>query len=124
MTDIVINPDQTVSAVWKGKKGRGSLFQTMAVGNAENANKLNIVQIMAVMFAARKVPFPFGDGEKVYRECLKIVDEKKAEISDKVTLGALRQQIVGEGGSGCGAPHDTYLDIAAAVVENKPVKSR
>lgn len=125
-TEIAVNNDQTVSVQWKGQRGRGSLFQVMASGNAEQVNKLDLEEITAVLMSAISVPFPLGQGEKVYREILKSIREGTSEAGKHnlatlklAGIGTARKVLVIKAGEGCNAPHDSYLRIAAEVKENK-----
>lgn len=125
-TEIAVNNDQTVSVQWKGQRGRGSLFQVMASGNAEQVNKLDLEEITAVLMSAISVPFPLGQGEKVYRGILKSIREETSEAGKHnlatlklAGIGTARKVLVIKAGEGCNAPHDSYLRIAAEVKEHK-----
>jgi hypothetical protein len=125
-TEIVVNPDQTVSVIWKGRRGRGSLFQTMASGNADSVNKLDLEEITAVLMSAISAPFPLGHGEKVYREILKSIRDGSSEACKHniatmklAGIGKARRLLLFKAGEGCNAPHDSYLRIAVEVKENK-----
>lgn len=122
-TRIDIAADETLNVTWAGKKGRGSLFHVMAEGNAINANKLGIVELIAVFLAARFNPFPLGGGEACYRALLAGINAGKfADVianGHKIGLGKLRASLVSECGSGCNAPHDSYLSIAADIKSGK-----
>jgi len=124
-TTITINEDQTLEVVWTGKKGGGSLFQTMATGNAKNANLLTLEQNLAVLVSAKSNPFPCGDknAKAVYQEVLSKLASDFAGVIErgkKIGLGNVRKTLVQECGSGCNAPHDMYLDIAIKVLFPEP----
>lgn len=110
MTEITINEDKSLSVAWKGKKGRGSLFQIGASGCVTQVNALNFHELMAVHFAVKAAAFPLGKGEQIYRMVLKNVEEKIAE--GKVDLGELRKAMLEQASGGCNAPYDSYLQIA------------
>ncbi len=114
MTNLEIVNDKVV-VKWTGRKGRGSLFQTMAGGNAENANKLSAKEILCVLMAVKVCPFPLGNGEKIYEKIFANIDKEFPDLVKKVEampLGQVRKELVVKCGSGCNAPHDMYLDIA------------
>ena len=96
-TEITINADETLTVVWVGKRGHGSLFHLAAEGNAKHVNKLDIDEIWAVMCCARQAPYPGQRRAKVYEMVLRAI----REVPDKVfpdgrpntTLGKLRQAL-------------------------------
>lgn len=114
-TTITIENDQ-VKATWTGRKGHGSLFQTMAVGNAEQANKLSAKEILAVFICVKACPFPIGKGKQVYKMVTDDIEAgKHPELVKKfseMNLGELRKALVYACGEGCNAPNDMYLGIA------------
>jgi hypothetical protein len=120
-TNITINDDQTLTVTWTGKKGRGSLFQLAAKGNAEAANKLSIEELLAVVVSVQSCPFPLGDERKVYERCLEIVRTDPTQFWNdglpKIALGDLRYYIVQKAGGGFNAPHDSYLKLAADLAD-------
>lgn len=112
MTEIRIDSD-TVSALWTGKRGRGSLFQIMAVGNCELVNQLDLLELSAVVICVKHLPFPLGNGPTFYREVLeKVRGSGESAFGEEFTLGQIRKYLVHKAGDGCNAPHDTYLTIA------------
>ncbi len=121
MTKIEIDGNNVV-VTWTGKKGHGSLLQTMAEGNAKKVNTLNMIECLAVIMCVRTVPFPCGDGERVYRKALEFIPTQTAmvEAGEKMGLGAVRKALVEKAGSGCNAPTDSYIDIAADIVSKTP----
>jgi hypothetical protein len=116
MTSITLDGDNVV-VKWNGRKGRGSLYQIAAEGNAKNVNKLSIAQCLAVYICVKVAPFPMGSGEKVYRMVLADVEAgkqpKMVEMAEKMGLGAVRKSLVEAAGGGFNAPHDSYITIAA-----------
>jgi hypothetical protein len=117
MTKIEIDGDNVV-VTWTGKKGRGSLLQIMAEGNAKKVNTLDMIQCLAVIICVRNVPFPCGDGERLFRKALEFIPTQTAmvEAGEKMGLGAVRKALVEKAGGGCNAPTDSYIDLAAKVV--------
>jgi hypothetical protein len=117
-TEIRIEADQSVRAVWTGPKGRGSLRQHGAENCADYANKLDHFEIAAVVRAVKACPFPLGSGAAVYREMLASVldapEAYKAEVR-AMSLGELRKAVTAQGADGFNAPTDSYLRIAVAV---------
>jgi hypothetical protein len=117
MTEIIINADQTIEAKWTGKKGRGSLLQTMASGNCKDANKLDLHELWAVALSVKACPFPLGSEAKVYGDCLSLTKNTPEKVwkdgkCPEIELGKLRQLVVLQAGEGCNAPWDTYLRTA------------
>lgn len=121
MTRIITNPDNTLSVEWQGRKGGGSLLQLAAEGNVPRVNRLNLVELYAIILAIKADPSPLGRGERTYRWAL-------AELSnpDNVAkywksgfptddLGKLRQAVVQRAGEGFNAPTDSYLHIASDI---------
>lgn len=117
MTELSIVGDEVV-VKWTGRKGRGSLFQIMATGNAKNANILSAKELLAVFLSVKICPFPLGAGETIYRKTLAAIDTDFATLLQKteaIPVGQLRKEIVVKAGEGCNAPTDMYLDIAAKI---------
>ena len=120
-TEITINADETLTVVWVGKRGHGSLFHLAAEGNAKHVNKLDIDEIWAVMCCARQAPYPGQRRAKVYEMVLRAI----REVPDKVfpdgrpntTLGKLRQALVVKIGSSFGDVFSEYLEFAANLKE-------
>lgn len=114
-TTLTVENDQ-VKATWTGKKGRGSLFQVMAKGNAEQTNKLSAKEILAVFICVKACPFPIGKGKQVYKMVMDDIEAgKHPELVTKfeaMNLGELRKALVVACGEGCNAPNDMYLGIA------------
>lgn len=121
-TRIDILADQTIRAVWTGPRKRGSLFQIGASGNADYVNRLDKLQLWAVLSAAKQCPFPMGDYESVYRIVLKSYQETglTPEQETAATLGEFRKYVVVKAGEGINAPTDSYLRAACTVVESLP----
>jgi len=118
MTEITLDGDVVV-VKWTGRKGRGSLLQIAAEGNAKNVNKLDLRQCVAVYICVKSVPFPCGDGKNVYRKALEFVDGqvKIMETAEKLGLGKVRKSLVESAGGGFNAPTDSYISAAVEVVE-------
>ncbi|OYW73584.1 MAG: hypothetical protein B7Z37_20960 [Verrucomicrobia bacterium 12-59-8] len=121
-TQITINEDQTLTVKWVGKRGRGSLFQIAAEGNAKNVNRLDKIQILAVHICVRINPFPLGTEKETYRKVLAELGEPEgrfanvvAKVSD-IKLGEMRLELVNAAGSGFNAPHDKYITTAVEVL--------
>lgn len=127
-TEITIKEDQTLDVKWVGKRGRGSLFQIAAVGNAANVNRLNKNQILAVYIAVRFCSFPMGKEDHVYKTTLDEVENPKGafvnvvEKMKNISLGEMRKELVQSAGSGFNAPHDMYISAAVKVLFPEPVE--
>lgn len=117
-TELRINPaDQTVSAHWVGGKGRGSLFQCMAGGNCDYANRLDLDEILEVFICAKLTPFPVpgftASREKTLDVCrsegwvARIFPAEHPIRSQP--LGMVRKALVLECGDSCGGPIDGWL---------------
>lgn len=128
-TEITINEDQTLAVKWTGRRGRGSLFQIAAEGNAKNVNRLDKNQILAVFICVNLNPFPLGGENEQFR---KIMDElakpdgRFASVVAKAAdmkLGDMRKELVVSAGSGFNAPHDTYISAAVAVLFPEAVET-
>ena len=123
-TRIDILADDTVVAVWVGNRRRSSLYQSMAESNCKNVNELDRTEIAAVIMCIKQAPFPLGNGPRIYRG---ILEELRANGLDAyvkpgwkdLSLGQLRRAIVVRAGSGCNAPTDSYLSIAAKEKERE-----
>ena len=94
-------------------------------GRAEQANKLGRDEIMAITLAVATVPFPLGDGARIYARALAAVREGRleeygavnpAEAAD-VPLWKLRAAVAERASCGMNAPWDTYLRIAVGEEE-------
>lgn len=114
MTTIHVNPDGTVAV----HSSRG-LAGMLASSDATHANALDVAALVAVLVAVKSCPFPLGNGEAVYRECLAAVQagtyaDAVAKAND-AGIGKLRTVIVHRAMHGCNAPHDSYLRIAYGV---------
>ena len=131
-TEIRIGPDETVQAVWIGRKGRGSLFQLAAVGNCELVNQLEFDELLAIPILARLNPFPVPGFTASREKTLALLESDDlvaqyfppdAEIRSR-TLGELRKAIVYECGDSCGGPTDGWLswlaERKAAQADNHP----
>lgn len=112
-TEIRINEDQTVKAVWTGPIKRGSLRQLGAQNCAELANQLDTSELWAVVLAVKECPFPFDSGKKVYSISLDSV--RKDPVKTDLSLGELRHGVVLKGMDGFNAPTDNYLQIAVTL---------
>lgn len=127
-TSITINDDQTLKVEWTGKRGRGSLFQIAAVGNAANVNRLNLKQLLAVFISVRLNPFPLGKDEETYKKVLAEVEKPDGQFTNVVnklsgvSLGQMRKELVEAAGSGFNAPHDMYISAAVKVLFPEPVE--
>lgn len=121
MTTTLEIVDNKVLPKWTGRKGGGSLFQTMSKGNADNANKLSAKEILAVYICVKACPFPLGRGDQIYKMTLEKIDAggfvEPLAKAESINLGELRKSLVVACGDGCNAPHDMYLDIAVKVQE-------
>lgn len=115
-TELTVNADDTVSAKWKGPKERGSLFQVMAEGNVKLVNRLDKIELLAVLLCVKIMPFPLGHGEQFYGEVLEKAranpDAYLNDTAKAMTLGDMRKALVVKAGDGCNAPTDSYLQIA------------
>lgn len=89
-------------------------------GRAEQANKLGRDEITAITLAVATVPFPLGDGARIYERALAAVREGRleeygavlpAQAAD-VPLWKLRAAVAERASRGMNAPWDTYLRIA------------
>ena len=94
-------------------------------GRAEQANKLGRDEITAITLAVATVPFPIGDGARIYARALAAVREGRleecgaeipAEAAD-VPLWKLRAAVAERASRGMNAPWDTYLRIAVGEEE-------
>jgi hypothetical protein len=94
-------------------------------GRAEQANKLGRDEITAITLAVATVPFPLGDGARVYARALAAVRENRleeygaempAEAAD-IPLWKLRAAVAEKASHGMNAPWDTYLRIAVGEEE-------
>lgn len=127
-TQITIKEDQTLDVKWVGKRGRGSLFQVAAVGNAANVNRLDKNQLLAVFIAVRICPFPLGKEDQVYKNTLTEVEKPDGQFADvvaqlsEISLGVMRKELVQAAGSGFNAPHDIYISTAVRVLFPEPVE--
>lgn len=127
-TQITIKEDQTLDVKWVGKRGRGSLFQVAAVGNAANVNRLDKNQLLAVFISVRLNPFPLGKDEETYSKVLAEVEKPDGEFSNVVSklsgfsLGELRKELVEAAGSGFNALHDMYISAAVRVLFPEPIE--
>lgn len=125
-TEITIKEDQTLDVKWVGKRGRGSLFQVAAVGNAANVNRLNKNQILAVFIAVKYCPFPLGKEDQIYKTTLDEVENPTGAFvstvakMESISLGILRKELVQAAGSGFNAPHDMYISTAVRVLFPEP----
>ncbi len=125
-TSITINEDQTLKVEWTGKRGRGSLFQIAAAGNAANVNRLNMNQLLAVFIAVKLNPFPLGKEEETYKKVLAEVEKHDGRFADVVNklssipLGQMRKELVEAAGGGFNAPHDMYISTAVSVLFPEP----
>lgn len=113
-----------------------SLFALMATSNCEHANRLGMAELATVVWCIANAPFPLGRGVELYAEALRRVELaflRRAEASlagtvydppattldgwllgfSGTTVGQLRRWLVDRAGSGCNAPTDSYLRIAA-----------
>jgi len=106
--EVKINDDETVTIVGRTNN---SLTGILAGGLDTQANALDMAELLAVRLAVKAAPFPLGDGERVYRECLAIVNANADKFPD-MTLGTMRRVMVIAAMGGCNAPNDAYLRIA------------
>jgi hypothetical protein len=112
-TEIIINPDQTITPKWTGRRGGGSLFQCMADGNAKKLNAMSFDDVLLVFVLARVCAFPLGNQRKVYEMC--IADGALAKCFPAGhairgrSLGELRRAAVYESGDSCNGPLDGWL---------------
>lgn len=108
---IIINPDDTISLE---KSNSGWLSGVMADACVKQANLLNREELIAVVWAVKASAFPIGQGEQVYRNCLKNVkkQEKENPTAPNITLGQIRKHLATRASQGCNAPYDSYLRIA------------
>jgi hypothetical protein len=120
-TKIIINPDDTISLE---KSHAGWLSAVIAESCAKQVNLLNREELIAVVWAVKASPFPLGQGEQVYRNCLKNVkkQEKENPIAPNVTLGQIRKSIATRASHGCNAPNDSYLRIAYDIKSEASVR--
>lgn len=128
-TQITINDDDTLSVKWVGKRGRGSLFQIAAEGNAKNVNRLDRIQILAVHICVRANPFPLGTENQTFERVLAELNNPEGRFANVVEkaadmkLGEMRKELVQAAGSGFNAPHDTYISAAVAVLFPEAVET-
>lgn len=119
-TSIELDGDNVV-VKWTGRKGGGSLFKIAAQGNADNVNKLNINQCLAIMICVKVAPFSMGKGDEIFQHVLNQIESgqqtKMVEMATKMGLGPVRKLLVEAAGSGFNAPHDSYISIAAKLCE-------
>lgn len=121
-TEITINPDETLTVKWTGRKGRGSLFQIMAEGNAANVNRLDKNQMLAVHICIKANPFPLGKEDITFSRIMEEVSKPDGRFADvvakldKIKLGDMRRELVIQAGGGCNAPTDTYISAAVRVL--------
>lgn len=123
-TQIRIDRKGHVSAKWIGEHGRGSLYQIAATENCEAINKLNRIQILAVLLAVRICPFPLGAEERVYTKCLKDAPKCMTDQVRSIEIGALRKAVIEKAGSGSNAPTDTYIHTAVKVTQRQHGKEQ
>lgn len=118
------------------------LFGMMAESNCRNANALGKAQLLAVWWCVMNRAFPLGDGQWIYQRTLAIVEAdalKRATAAltgrvaetvlgtdiwtaaDQMSVGEIRRTLVIKAGSGCNAPTDSYLAIAAQLQRGEPV---
>jgi hypothetical protein len=118
------------------------LFAMMAESNCRHANALGKAQLMAVWWCVMNRPFPLGDGEGLYRGILTVIEADALErataaltarkpktkldadlwaAADKMSVGEIRRTLVNKAGSGCNAPTDSYLALAAQLAQGLPV---
>lgn len=113
-----------------------SLFALMATSNCEHANRLGMAELATVVWCMANAAFPLGRGPELYTEALRRVElaflrRAEASLSGTVydppatsldgwllgftgtTVGDLRRWLVNKAGSGCNAPTDSYLRLAA-----------
>jgi hypothetical protein len=119
-----------------------SLFGLMAESNCAHANALGKAQLIAVWYCVMQRPFPLGDGQWLYERALEVVESDalarataaltgrpaKTELAtdlwdaaDKMSVGEIRRTLVVKAGSGCNAPTDSYLRLAAQLAQGLPV---
>jgi len=119
--EILVNPDQTVTVT--GCENAG-LTGVLAAGLDTQVNALDVHELLAVRTAVRSMPFPLGNGERVYRLALETVLENQDKIPSALQLGHLRALVVKHAALGCNAPYDSYLQIAYDVKTGKtPIHS-
>jgi hypothetical protein len=116
-TEIRINEDQTVSANWTGAKGRGSLFQSLAVGNCANVNELTLDELLEALVCSHANPFPVAGFTGSREDTLTVVQHQgeTARIFPddhairQRSLGEVRKALVYECGDSCNGPLDGWL---------------
>jgi hypothetical protein len=95
------------------------MLGVMAPSNAEYVNALGIRELLAVLYSVKCAPFPLGGGEEVYREFLQRMNDgefsEALAKAEALPLGELRLALIEKAGSGCNAPTDSYLKIAADI---------
>lgn len=117
MHTIEENPDGTVS-IPPAPPGRGSMYRLGLESGVAQVNALSRVELNAVALAARLVPFPLGDEEKVYAEVLGRLKDNPYEVFEKGSavwtsrLSTLRGALLEQSARGMNAPTDTYLSAA------------
>lgn len=73
-------------------------------------NALARDELVAVVVARQRAPFPLGDEAQHYADALRKVRAGKAALTDpSVPLGELRYALAVDGAQGCNAPTDMYL---------------
>lgn len=119
-----------------------SLFGMMAESNCAYANALGRAQLLAVWWCVMNRHFPLGDGQWLYQKTLAAIEAdalKRATAAltgaaahtalgddvwvaaDQMSTGEIRRTLVNKAGSGCNAPTDSYLRLAAQLQRGDPV---
>lgn len=116
MPIIHIHNDQTI-ALDIAHQNAKSLFNIMATSNVDYANKLDLLELWAVLICIKSAPFPLGAGEAIYKSIMHALLNNPQELfadgqMPSLSLGELRKVIVFQAGDGCNAPTDSYLRIA------------